>query len=104
MNVVGFSHASTPFANFTTVIPTSGSSRFDVTAAGFGLFSTSSRVVDVSLHGVTEDASADASVLSRCVFGTMIWTYNWYRPGRDDPDTVAAGCAEFALRGVTGGD
>jgi AcrR family transcriptional regulator len=48
--------------------------------------------------------SEDPALLTRCVFGTMILTYNWFRVGRDDPETVAAECAEFAIRGVTGGD
>ena len=45
----------------------------------------------------------DARVLTRLVFGTMILTYSWFRAGRDDPDAVADSCAEFAIRGVTGG-
>jgi AcrR family transcriptional regulator len=49
-------------------------------------------------------ADEDPALLSRCVFGTMILTYDWFRPGRDDPRTVAEGCADFALRGVTGGE
>jgi len=49
-------------------------------------------------------ADEDPALLTRCVFGTMILTYNWFRVGRDDPETVADGCAEFALRGVTGGE
>ena len=58
MNVVGFSHASTPFANVTIVTPTSGISRRDPTAAGLGLLSTSARVVAASLQAVTGAASA----------------------------------------------
>ncbi len=34
-------------------------------------------------------ADEDPRVLSRCVFGTMILTYNWFRAGRDDPEQVA---------------
>jgi AcrR family transcriptional regulator len=49
-------------------------------------------------------AGEEPTLLSRCVFGTMIWTYNWFRAGRDDPETVAVGCADFAILGVTGGD
>jgi AcrR family transcriptional regulator len=45
----------------------------------------------------------DPRLLSRCVFGTMILTYNWYRPGRDVPEVIAESCADFAIRGVTGG-
>jgi TetR/AcrR family transcriptional regulator, cholesterol catabolism regulator len=49
------------------------------------------------------DAGEDARVLTRLVFGTMILTYSWFRAGRDDPAEVADSCAEFAIRGVTGG-
>jgi AcrR family transcriptional regulator len=49
------------------------------------------------------DADENARVLTRLVFGTMILTYDWFRPGRDDPEQVADACAEFAIRGVTGG-
>src|SRR3954447_6591583 len=45
----------------------------------------------------------DAHVLARCVFATIIWTYKWYRPGRDDPDHIAASCADFAINGLVGG-
>ena len=48
-------------------------------------------------------ADEDPRVLTRLVFGTMILTYNWFRAGRDDPEQVADSCAEFAIRGVTGG-
>ena len=48
-------------------------------------------------------AGEDPRVLTRLVFGTMILTYNWFRAGRDDPEQVADSCAEFAIRGVTGG-
>jgi AcrR family transcriptional regulator len=62
--------------------------------------------------GLLADAQADGDVpadedpalLSRCVFGTMIMTHNWFRAGRDDPETVADACADFAIRGATGGD
>ena len=43
------------------VTPISGISRRDSTVAGRGLFSTSARVVDRSLHGVTATVSAEAS-------------------------------------------
>ena len=59
--MVGFSHASTPFEKLTTVTPISGISRRDATVAGRGLFSTSARVVDVSLQAVTATVSAEPS-------------------------------------------
>src|SRR4051812_8278833 len=47
--------------------------------------------------------AGDAHVLARCVFATIIWTYKWYRPGRDDPDDVAETCADFVINGLIGG-
>jgi len=49
------------------------------------------------------DSAQDAQVLARCVFATIIWTYKWYRPERDDPDRVAESCADFAIGGLIGG-
>ena len=49
------------------------------------------------------DPSADARVLTNCLFGTVIWTYRWYRPnGRVSRDRIAGLCADFALNGVVG--
>jgi hypothetical protein len=49
------------------------------------------------------DPSADARVLTNCLFGTVIWTYRWYRPnGRVSRDRIADLCAGFALNGVVG--
>lgn len=49
------------------------------------------------------DADADARVLTNCLFGTVIWTYRWYRPnGRVSRDRIADLCADFALNGVVG--
>jgi AcrR family transcriptional regulator len=44
--------------------------------------------------------AVDAVVLSRCIFATIIWTYRWYRKGRDDRELVADVCSRFALRGI----
>jgi AcrR family transcriptional regulator len=46
--------------------------------------------------------AVDATILSRCVFATIIWTYRWYRKGRDDRETVADVCSRFAIRGIVG--
>lgn len=48
------------------------------------------------------DASVDATILSRCIFATIIWTYRWYRKGRDDREMVADVCSKFAIRGIVG--
>jgi AcrR family transcriptional regulator len=48
------------------------------------------------------DASVDAQALSKCVFATIIWSYRWYSPLRDDPQRVPAMCGEFVVHGITG--
>jgi TetR/AcrR family transcriptional regulator, cholesterol catabolism regulator len=49
------------------------------------------------------DPSLDARVLTNCLFGTVIWTYRWYRPnGRTGRERIADLCASFALNGVVG--
>ena len=49
------------------------------------------------------DASLDARVLTNCLFGTVIWTYRWYRPnGKVSRDRIATTCADFALNGIVG--
>jgi AcrR family transcriptional regulator len=48
------------------------------------------------------DPSLDAKIAARCIFATIIWTYRWFRKGRDGREKVASTCAAFALRGVIG--
>ena len=49
------------------------------------------------------EPSLDPRVLSNCLFGTIIWTYRWYRPtGRVSRDRIADLCATFTLRGIVG--
>ncbi|HET6506994.1 MAG TPA: TetR/AcrR family transcriptional regulator [Baekduia sp.] len=48
------------------------------------------------------DPDVDATTLGRCIFATIIWTYRWYREGRDDREQVAAVCSKFAIRGIVG--
>jgi AcrR family transcriptional regulator len=48
------------------------------------------------------DPSVDAKVVSRCIFATIIWPYQWFRPGRDKRADVAETCAHFVLSGVVG--
>jgi AcrR family transcriptional regulator len=48
--------------------------------------------------------AADATVLSNCVFATIIWPYRWYRAGADgDAASVADACVAYVLRGIAGG-
>jgi TetR/AcrR family transcriptional regulator, cholesterol catabolism regulator len=49
------------------------------------------------------DPALDAHGLSRCIFATIIWTYRWYSPARDDRAHVAAMCAAYAVNGVAAG-
>jgi TetR/AcrR family transcriptional regulator, cholesterol catabolism regulator len=51
--------------------------------------------------GEASDA-ADARLLANCVFGTIIWTYQWYRPGRMSREAVVNVCAQHALHGIVG--
>ena len=49
------------------------------------------------------DADENARVLTRLVFGTMILTYDWFRPGRDDPErSVVASSQMDALKKILG--
>jgi len=48
------------------------------------------------------DPKLDAHVLSRNIFASIIWTYRWYRPERDDGARVAETCAAFAVHGIGG--
>jgi TetR/AcrR family transcriptional regulator, cholesterol catabolism regulator len=49
------------------------------------------------------DPKQDSRMLCNCVFGSIIWTYRWYRPrGRVNVTDAAALCASYAIGGVTG--
>jgi len=57
---------------------------------------------EAQAEGLAE-ATLDARVLTNCLFGTVIWTYRWYRPnGRVSRERIADLCAGFALNGVVG--
>jgi AcrR family transcriptional regulator len=48
-------------------------------------------------------AGSDPRILANCVFGTVIWTYRWYRPSeRRGREAIAEHCASYALHGVAG--
>jgi AcrR family transcriptional regulator len=59
------------------------------------------RVERAQKAGLAEP-SVDAAIASRCIFATIIWTYRWFRPGRDRKDAVVEACTSFAMRGVIG--
>jgi TetR/AcrR family transcriptional regulator, cholesterol catabolism regulator len=46
------------------------------------------------------DKAFDARLLANCVFGTIIWTYQWYRPGRMSRKSVVDVCVHHALHGI----
>lgn len=48
------------------------------------------------------DPGLDPKIAARCIFATIIWTYRWFKKGRDGREKVASTCAAFALRGVIG--
>ena len=58
-------------------------------------------IADAQRKGLA-DQNIDPKVVSRCIFATIIWPYQWFRPGRDRRTDVAATCADFALSGVIG--
>ena len=86
---VGFSQASTPFANFTMVTPTSSIFRVDGDRRRLRLaFRCSSRVDVVSVHGVTAVASAAASAACSSVVGRDRDVRLLRRSGEDDAAVV----------------
>ncbi len=46
--------------------------------------------------------SDDPRLLANCVFATIIWTYQWYRPGRMARKAVVDVCVRQTLHGVAG--
>jgi AcrR family transcriptional regulator len=46
--------------------------------------------------------SDDPELLANCIFATIIWTYQWYRPGRMARKAVIDVCVRQALHGVAG--
>jgi AcrR family transcriptional regulator len=48
------------------------------------------------------DPGLDPKTAARCIFATIIWTYRWFRKGRDAREKVASTCAAFALCGIVG--
>lgn len=49
------------------------------------------------------DASLDAQVLTNLIFGSVIWTYKWYRPnGKVSREKLTEIMVAFVLRGVVG--
>jgi TetR/AcrR family transcriptional regulator, cholesterol catabolism regulator len=49
------------------------------------------------------DPSLDPSLLTQCLFATVIGVYRWWRPrGRFGKQATAEGCAQYVLRGIIG--
>jgi AcrR family transcriptional regulator len=50
------------------------------------------------------NAALDPTILSNCIFGTIIWMYRWYRPdGGVSAQALGEMCAQFVLGGLMGG-
>ena len=49
------------------------------------------------------DPALDPVGASRCIHATIIWTYRWYSPERDERAHVAETCAAFAVNGLAAG-
>jgi TetR/AcrR family transcriptional regulator, cholesterol catabolism regulator len=61
------------------------------------------RLIDEAQKAGLADSSTDPSLLANFVFGTVNWTYRWFRAGRGiDHEAVAAACEAFVLRGLVG--
>jgi hypothetical protein len=58
-------------------------------------------IQDAQTEGLA-DPGLDPKIAARCIFATIIWTYRWYRKGRDSRQKVSSACAAFALRGIVG--
>jgi AcrR family transcriptional regulator len=59
-------------------------------------------IAEAQATGEAKDGG-DPALIANFVFGSMIWVYRWYKPGRDlPPAEVAAACADFVLDGVIG--
>lgn len=57
---------------------------------------------DAQKLGLAEK-SLDPKVLTNCLFGTIIWTYRWYRPkGQAEREKIADLCGRFVLNGLVG--
>jgi AcrR family transcriptional regulator len=52
--------------------------------------------------GGEADPALDPKIAANCVFATLIWTYRWFRPGRQDPAEAGRACARFAIDAVRG--
>lgn len=59
-----------------------------------------SLITEAQEQGLAEP-SFDPKVAANLVFGTIIWTYRWYRSGRWSRQAVAEQCARYALDGLT---
>jgi AcrR family transcriptional regulator len=49
------------------------------------------------------DATLDAETVAKCIFGTVIWMYRWYRPrGKLKREDLVDTAERFILQGVVG--
>jgi AcrR family transcriptional regulator len=49
------------------------------------------------------DPALDATILTNCIFGTVIWVYQWYRPAANAARVeLPELCGRFVLAGIVG--
>jgi AcrR family transcriptional regulator len=62
-----------------------------------------SRLIEEAQEEGLAASSLEGRVLTNCLFGTIIWTYRWYKPqGLDIREQIADTIADFAIFGVVG--
>jgi AcrR family transcriptional regulator len=48
------------------------------------------------------DTDGDPRLLAYCIFGTIIWPYRWFKPGKSSRKATVEVCVNYALSGVIG--
>lgn len=48
------------------------------------------------------DNDGDPRLLAYCIFGTIIWPYRWFKPGKSSRKATVEVCVNYALSGVIG--
>jgi TetR/AcrR family transcriptional regulator, cholesterol catabolism regulator len=59
------------------------------------------RLIEEAQAAGEANAAVEARLLSNCVFATIIWTYQWFRPrGVASAQAAAEACARYAVAGI----
>jgi AcrR family transcriptional regulator len=48
------------------------------------------------------DNEGDPRLIAYCIFGTIIWPYRWFKPGKSSRKATVEVCVNYALSGVIG--